>query len=755
MPIPLFKVELANSGDTPGHAGLAAPLRREWFLTNGLGGFASGTPVAVPQRRYHAWLIGALQPPVGRVVALNSMIETVVLKAGETQRPGSGPSLGVGAGGEQRLDFSSFMFPGNPEPARMGDAAGPSTVIVPSGHSYLRRFEKDVSCRWFYQCGPVDFTRELTLVRHQNIAVLRYRVKSARHAARLELRPLTALRDFHELVRFSERKNDYSVLAGPSSCDVSARGNRLTIESSHGSFVQDRNWWYNFRYERDAERGQDCLEDLFTPGLFSWNVAAGSEQTLELIARVSPANVRSNRVAVTFDAAANAERDRLNELAASASSRVGASKNATSDPDSVATLVQSADQFIVRRVRAAATGVRAMAGVVPTEAALPEETSVIAGYPWFSDWGRDTMISLPGLFLTSGRFDEAKRVLETFANLTRRGLIPNCFDNGSGEAEYNTVDASLWFLHAARALQLACEKENRPDPAPENSPIRRACLAILEAYQAGTDFNIRMDAKDGLIAAGDIGTQLTWMDAKRDGVVFTPRHGKPVEINALWYSGLLQIADMIEKDRPKTARELRQVAERAGRSFREQFWNPAGYLFDVLTPNAGVFTPNDQIRPNQIFACSLPYSPLEKIQRDSVLAVVRQHLLTNRGLRTLSPHDPHYVGRFEGPLFERDRAYHNGTVWPWLLGPFAEAILRSGNFSAASKSEARRVIQPLVEMASPSNGGGGGGGPALGEIPEIYDGDESPDRPRRPDGCFAQAWSVAECLRVWLLTSGT
>lgn len=742
MALPTLQVDLSNSGDAPGYAGLAAPLRREWFLTNGLGGFASGTPVAVPQRRYHAWLIGAMQPPVGRVVGLNSMVESVVLRAGET------PKAGSNTGGEQRLDFSSFMFPGNAESARMGEAGGPATLLSPAGYAYLRRFEKDVSCRWFYQCGPVDFVRELTLVRHQNAAILRYRVKSARHAARLELRPLTSLRDFHELVRHAERKNDYSVLAGTTSCEVSARGNRLSIESTQGSFVQDRQWWFNFRYERDFERGQDCQEDLFSPGQFSCNIEPGREQTVELVVRILPATSRPSRVALNFDAAATAERGRLSELASASVARSILAKSSSTDAQTTATLVQSADQFVVRRVRVLAAGARAMAGVSPSEPAIPEESSVIAGYPWFSDWGRDTMISLPGLLLTTGRFDEARRVMETFAGLTRRGLVPNCFDNGSGEAEYNTVDGSMWFLRAARALQLACAAEKLPDPAPENSPIRRACLSIIEAYQNGTDFNIRMDPNDGLIAAGDVGTQLTWMDAKRDGVVFTPRHGKPVEINALWYSGLLEVADMIEKDRPKTSRELRQIAERAGRSFREQFWNPAGYLYDVLTPSAGAFVANDQIRPNQLFACSLPYSPLEKAQRDSVLAVVRQHLLTNRGLRTLSPHDPHYIARYEGPLFERDRAYHNGTVWPWLLGPFAEAILRAGSFSASAKSEARKVIQPLIDMV----GGAAGGGPSIGQIPEIYDGDDSPERPRRPEGCFAQAWSVAECLRVWLLT---
>ncbi|MFO0859265.1 MAG: amylo-alpha-1,6-glucosidase [Phycisphaerales bacterium] len=734
--LPQCKVDLSAAASTPDQAGLAAPLRREWFLTNGLGGFASGTPVAIPQRRYHAWLIGAIQPPVGRVVGLHSMIETVVARSGAKQ------------GGEQRIDFSSYMFPGAPASGR--DGAPATAVFSPGGYAYLRQFQKGHTCRWTYQCGPIDFSRELVLARHQNTAVLRYRVKSARHPARLEVRPLTALRDFHELVRHSERQNDYSVIAGTSACDVTARGVRLSLEAPAGAFVQDRQWWFNFRYERDAERGQDCLEDLFTPGCFSWNVEAGAERVFEVVARLQPVTARSARVAVTFDTVADAEQQRLTALVQATVPK----PSAKDDPTTLCTLsnlVQAADQFVVRRIRTLAAGARAMAGVMPAESAVPEESSVIAGYPWFSDWGRDTMISLPGLLLATGRFEEARRVLEAFAALTRRGLVPNCFDNGSGEPEYNTVDASLWFVHAARALQIASLAAKLPDPAAENSPIRRACIAIIEAYQAGTDFNIRMDPKDGLISAGDAGTQLTWMDAKRDGVVFTPRHGKPVEINALWYAALLQCADMIEADRPKTARELRQVAERAGRSFREQFWNPAGYLYDVLTPGPRGFTPIDQIRPNQLFACSLPFSPLEKPQRDSVLAVVRQHLLTNRGLRTLSPHDPQYIGRFEGPLFERDRAYHNGTVWPWLLGPFAEGILRAGNFSAQAKSEARRVILPLAEMAAPASGGG----PALGQIPEIYDGDESPDRPRRPDGCFAQAWSVAECLRVWLLTSAT
>jgi predicted glycogen debranching enzyme len=362
------------------------------------------------------------------------------------------------------------------------------------------------------------------------------------------------------------------------------------------------------------------------------------------------------------------------------------------------------------------------------------------------------MIALPGLLLTTGRLDEATRVMEAFAALTRRGLVPNCFDNGTGAAEYNTVDASLWYLHAAFNLHKACVEAGHRDPTGEGSPIRRACLAIIDAYQAGTDFNIRADAKDGLIAAGETGTQLTWMDAKRDGVVFTPRHGKPVEINALWYSGLMVTADLCEKDLPRRSRELRQIAERVAKSFREQFWNDEDHcLYDVLSPRSGAFVGVDEIRPNQIFACSLPYSALELERQQSVVKVVTEHLLTPRGLRTLSPTEKGYVARFEGPLFERDRAYHNGTVWPWLLGPYAEAVLRVGKFSERSRALARDAIQPLLDMIAPSDTADSGG-PALGQIPEIYDADDAPQRPRRPDGCFAQAWSVAECLRVLAMT---
>jgi len=407
----------------------------------------------------------------------------------------------------------------------------------------------------------------------------------------------------------------------------------------------------------------------------------------------------------------------------------------------------AADQFVVRRDSASA-----MALPSPTGEAL---TSIIAGYPWFSDWGRDTMIALRGLFLTTGRFAEAREALEAFAALRRRGLIPNCFDDGAGTAQYNTVDASLWYIHAAcEYLRLA------GDRAGFNRGIRGACLEIVDAYRAGTDFGIRMDPSDGLIAAGDSSTQLTWMDAKRDGIVFTPRHGKAVEINALWYSGLLELAGAIEPDQPRTARELRQVADLAGRSFARSFWNePDQCLFDCLTPrgvlagppHSSPFSPVAQVRPNQLFAVSQPYSPLNVEQRRLVVRSARERLLTPFGLRTLDPRDPNFHPRYEGPLMQRDAAYHNGTVWPWLIGPYCEAVLRVGEFSADARSEVRLVLRPLIEELL--QGRPGVSTPVL-QLAEVYDGDNHPGAPQRPEGCMAQAWSVAEVLRLLSLATG-
>jgi predicted glycogen debranching enzyme len=368
--------------------------------------------------------------------------------------------------------------------------------------------------------------------------------------------------------------------------------------------------------------------------------------------------------------------------------------------------------------------------------------TILAGYPWFADWGRDAMISLPGLLLTTGRYADARRVLAGFARHARDGIIPNCFDDKGGGGEgggalYNPVDASLWFVHAACAsLSASGDREGF------RGRIRDACLDVIDAYKHGTT-NIRMD-DDALIAAGDETTQLTWMDAKRDGVTFTPRHGKAVEINALWHHDLLALADAIEPDDAARADELRLLAGRVAESFRRVFWNEDKQCcFDAVSPDG---TCSGEIRPNQIFAVSLEHSPLDDEQQRGVVEAVRRCLLTRHGLRTLDPAEPGYHGRYEGSMFERDAAYHNGTVWPWLIGPYVEAVLRVGRFSVPAIEHAREALAPLIAYLQE--------GRCPGQLPEVFDGDDTPEHPQRPDGCPAQAWSVAEVLRAYAMVAG-
>lgn len=682
-----------------------ALLRGEWLLTNGLGGFAMGTAAGVPLRRYHGWLVGATKPPVGRVLALANCVEWLVL---ELVEPDGDPKPA------QRLELSTFRFE--------NQGGGPA-VMSPRGIDILQSFERDDTVRWTYAFGPVRVVRELILPRGQNSLIIRYRVRTGGNRARLEVRPLVAMRDFHGPLR-SRYGPAPDCHAGPTHVrvqgDANAADHTLTLSIGHGLFTPGGQWWNNFEYLRDAERGQECHEDLFSPGLFHVELDATlGEHVVEIHATLTPRDQAPARISRDLDA------QRLPAIIARTLEGVPASAP-LADRDAVASLVRAADQFVVRR------------DPPPTAAgqhAAPAGVTVIAGYPWFGDWGRDTTISLPGLLLSTGRTDEARLVLETFARHAKHGLVPNLFNEQTGEAEYNTADASLWYVHAA------CEFHRVAGRLPQS--VLACCRDIIDAYRRGTDFAIRMD-DDALITAGDPGTQFTWMDAKRDGVVFTPRHGKPVEINALWHSVLRQLADVLATTDAPAATELRSLADRAAASFRDAFWNgQRRMLFDVLEPSGGSWIGHSELRPNQIFALSLPHSPLDDSQRRCVLAAVREHLLTPMGLRTLAPREPGYRGRYRGTLFERDAGYHNGTVWPWLLGAYAEAVLRVGDFAPAARAEAAAALRPLVEFLTQ--------GTSLGQLPEIFDGDDTAREARRADGCPAQAWSVAEVLRVWLL----
>jgi predicted glycogen debranching enzyme len=622
-------------------------LDREWLITNGLGGFASGTVAGCNTRRYHGLLCAATLPPVGRVMLLNRIGEVIRVAGRENEL----------------LELSINQF---------GDK------YHPRGDRFLRRFQLDIShARWDYEIEDIRVSKEVLMPWRKNVIGIRYTVEPGETALELSLLPFVRMMDFHAL-RHSETNFEQS--HGPKSCSVKSEGNKLTINCDAGSFQIQPDWWYGHTYAIETERGLDDREDLFTPGRFI--IPVNRATTITLWAGLESAG--------NFPAEYNWEQEisRRRETA-----RIPATASPTAQK-----LIHAANDFIVDRK-------------APDGSA---GYSVIAGYPWFADWGRDTMISLPGLLLCPGRIEEAKKVLCVFAQHIDRGMIPNRFDDYTNKPSYNTVDASLWFIHAV----FEYFRVSKDKPTFETI-LRPACLEIIKGYTDGTRYNIKVDPDDGLVSQGDQNTQLTWMDAKANGICFTPRQGKAVEINALWYHALRLVGDDSRAN---------QVAE----SFRNSFWlSPFRGLADVIDDGRR----DVSIRPNQIFAVSLPHSPLNHEQQQAVVEVVRRELLTPVGLRTLDRGNPNYHGRFFGSQFERDKAYHNGTVWPWLIGGFLEAYLKVNKRSDAAVEQARQWLQPLIDQLQTG---------CIGQIAEIFEADE----PHRRVGCCAQAWSVAEVLRL-------
>jgi len=588
--------------------------------------------------------------------------------------------------GEHVFDFATQQFV---------DGEG-RLLLHPDGYRRLARVDVEPPHRitWTYRVHQATLRRRLSLEAGRPMARVEYEIENAPPDVHISVRPLLPLRDFHALGH--EGRGGPAVMSVQEGEAIVQRGDvrvRLTGPTLHG----DPQWWRGFAYALDRDRGQEWREDVWSPGAYeglaATHVRNSASFTIEVLDAHAPARPKKSRDA-----------------------------DSVAVPKGVQPVAVAAKAFVVARESTAGGWT----------------SSVIAGFPWFGDWGRDTMIALPGLMLCTGRLDEARSTLECFARHLRNGLIPNLFDDYGGAAHYNTVDASLWFVHAVHALS----------PSPKGrgeAPVANlvaACRDIIAAYQRGTDFGIRMD-HDGLIVAGDETTQLTWMDAARDGVVFTPRCGKAVEINALWHNALLCLSEMADDSHERN--ELIMLARRVAASFRSAFWwDERQCLHDCLSPSGMGFAPDGRLRPNQTFAVSLPYSPLNEPQHRAVVKVVGERLLTPFGLRTLDRDDPNYKPRYEGDLFQRDAAYHNGTVWPWLIGPYCEALLRVENFNAESTKRVRELLQPLIgEMSNAT------GGRCLGQIAEVYDGEP----PHRPSGCPAQAWSVAEILRVLAIVS--
>jgi predicted glycogen debranching enzyme len=658
-------------------------LTREWLVTNGLGGYASGTVAGVATRRYHGLLIAALPAPLGRLMMLNHLSERVKLPDGTVAHLGGHEH----SGGRLRLH-------GVGELAEFRLEAGQPV--------------------WVYRIGGIVLEKRIFLPHKQNTTHILYRLASGPGPVRLRLRPSLNVRG-HDASVNDPLGAPYKLTICDDQYEITPSGElpilRLHLRGERRSLHMAGESIRNLHYRLEAARGYPDVGDLWSPGAFRVNVDEDCEASLTV--SIEPWTTLS---AMAPAEALRAEHERRRRLLESADHR------AREGP--AAELVLAADQFLITPAGRVEDAARA-------HASGDEVRTVIAGYHWFTDWGRDTMISLEGLTLTTGRRREAGYLLRTFAHYIRDGLIPNLFPEGQKEGLYHTADATLWYFHAlARYLAAKDDRETLRQLIPK-------LLDVVDHHLKGTRFGIAVDPADGLLTQGAEGYQLTWMDAKVGDWVVTPRRGKAVEINALWYNALRLLEGWVREEQGDAAAS--HLAEHAGRayaSFNARFWYElGGYLYDVVDGEHG---DDPACRPNQVFAISLDHPVLDPARWPRVLDVVRQRLLTPVGLRSLAPGHPDYKPTYYGDLRSRDAAYHQGTVWAWLIGPCVDAWLK---VHPDDRLGARRALEGFVPHL---------GEACIGSISEIFDA-EAPFTSR---GCIAQAWSVAEVLRAWVKTSG-
>jgi predicted glycogen debranching enzyme len=569
-------------------------------------------------------------------------------------------------------------------------------AIHPQGHLHLKSFRLDPFPVFTYEVEGVEVEKSVFMIYGENSTAIRYHVRDANDtpaAISLEIRPLVAFRDYHGTTHENSSIN-WKVETGPGRASFSAYEGLPTLHFAHDAGEVDSTglWYRNFEYSAELERGLDFTEDLFSPFALKFEIAGRSHAAI-----IASTEIRD---------VSRIEEQRQSEV----TRRADIVAAAPNDDELVRALVSAADQYVVARGQC---------------------KTVIAGYHWFGDWGRDTMIALPGLTLVTGRSAVARSILLEFALHLDRGMLPNRFPDGDEIPEYNTVDATLWYFEAIRALG-----EYTNDYQFIKEKLYAALVEVIDWHERGTRYGIKTD-DDGLLLSGEPGVQLTWMDAKVGDYVVTPRRGKAVEVQALWYNALRVMEDLAQRfgDGPGEER-FRSMASRAKRSFNRRFWNEESEcLYDVVDGEGA----DGAIRPNQIFSVSLRHSMLSRKRARQVVEVVGRELLTPFGLRSLSASDPRYTPHYEGGVFERDTAYHQGTVWAWLMGPFITAYVRANSQSAAAAKRARaRALRLLTGFNEHLSEAG------LGHISEIFDA-ESPHAPR---GCIAQAWSVAEVLRA-------
>lgn len=669
-------------------------IEKEWLETNGIGGYASSTIIGANTRRYHGLLMAATRPPLGRTLLL-SKVEEFLCKEGK------------------EFPLSTNVYP---------------HAVYPSGYHNLTRFSLTPFPTFHYSIDGIPVKKTVFMVHGENTTVILYQVDGRDKlpsALTMKVRVMVAFRDYHWLTWENPSfKTNYKILANGICLQPYDTLPPLYLYF-HAQSMDTASFWYkNMEYPKEIERGMEAHEDYFSPCALHFDLH--EETTCSLVA--------STKKYDTFNVfeLLNKEADRrknilLNyqgnqtehgEQGSGKGNRKKEYAHQTSDikqsspRNNLAKLAESlltaSDSFIVKRGNS--------------------KKSIIAGYHWFGDWGRDTMISLTGLTLIQGRFEDARDILLSYARFVDKGMIPNRFPDYGETPEYNTVDASLWYIHAVyQYLRFAKDlKTIRKD-------LYGVLKEIIEYYRNGTRYNIHMDS-DGLIYAGAEGVQLTWMDAKVGDSVVTPRRGKAVEINALWYNAVKILAFLArEMNLNEEGQQYTALTKKTSASFHDLFWFDEGqYLYDCVDGE----TRDRAIRPNQIFAVSLPYSMLSLERRRKVVDVVKGHLLTPCGLRSLSQKDKDYIGRYQGNVYERDKAYHQGTVWAWLIGPYISAYAKAYAGGKDTLRYLEGLLEPYYEHLFEAG---------LGTVSEIFDGDP----PHTPRGCISQAWSVAEILRVY------
>ncbi len=678
-----------------------ASLNHEWLVTNGIGGYASGSISGATTRCYHGLLVASLHPPVERTVMVTKVDEEVILHDGR-----------------------SFL---------LGINEYQGGTIDPRGNVHLESvtLEGDIVCFVYRLTETLTLEKRIWMEYGQNTTYVQYMLRGIlgpeqkNEPVTLTLIPFCLSRDYHATTKGA---GDWQFM-------IDNQGNCYQIRAFDGappyqliagpgtSFTNTDVWYWRVRHRRDAERGLPDYEDVYQPGMFDISLSPGMRTTLVLSAETKLPSEElggpQHEEAVTQ--AMMRHQRRVRQLLSVANNAVDDLQHL--DPVR-ARLVIAADQFVVARPDYASMS------EPQTVKLAPNRKTIIAGYPWFTDWGRDSMISLPGLLLSTGRYSEARDLIKAFVSFAHNGLIPNRFPDNGEAPEYNTADATLWMFHALnRYLATTSDWTLLKELFP-------ALETIIEWHIRGTDFGIGVDLADGLLHAGVPGEQVTWMDAKVNDWVVTPRCGKPVEINALWYAALTSIESWAVRLSVDATR-YSQLRTQIRRNFAARFWNEEhGYLYDVVDVNGISGQIDAAFRPNQLFAASLTHELLSEAQITRMFQHVTDNLLTPMGLRSLSPSDPAYHNHFNGGLVERDSAYHQGTVWSWLIGPYVDVYLRVHNDKSALKS----LLQPLVEQLWNT---------CLGTISEVAE----PEPPFTPGGCYAQAWSVAELLRCWILAT--